>query len=185
MRQSRGDGGRWGGRGGTGSGGRQEVLLPGLPPPSCFAPTAHIFPGALYLPTAAALQHAGPPASLTIVLREGLLSWKRSPPSSTKSALLAAATSNTSSKDRKESSLRISSFSHTPCSQAGRRDVIGRAVLQGVAAQGEAAAEVAAARHKAPAGQQRTRWLSVEIRMRKTLSLQTAGGQGAQHAGYL
>jgi hypothetical protein len=38
---------------------------------------------------------------------------------------------------------------------------------------------------KAPAGQQRTRWLSVEIKMRRTLSLQAAGGQGAQHAGSL
>lgn len=70
------------------------------------------------------------PAPLTIVLREGLLSWNRSPPSSTKSALLSAAIWNTSSNEMNESSLRTSSFSHTPCGadgeQRGRRRTAGR-----------------------------------------------------------
>ena len=55
--------------------------------------------------------------SLTTVCREGLLSWKRSPPSRTKSAPCLAASCSTSSNAMNESSLRTSSFSHTPCSQ--------------------------------------------------------------------
>lgn len=49
-----------------------------------------------------------------MVVREGLLSWKRSPPSSSMSTSCCCASCRISSKARKESCLRSSSFSHTP-----------------------------------------------------------------------
>ena len=50
-----------------------------------------------------------------MVVREGLLSWKRSPPSNRRSTFWFTAMSSTSSKVSNESFLRSSSRSQTPC----------------------------------------------------------------------
>lgn len=54
--------------------------------------------------------------ALTMVVRDGLLSWKRSPPRRTISTHSREAMEKISSKVLKESSQRMSSFSQTPCS---------------------------------------------------------------------
>lgn len=63
--------------------------------------------------------------ALTTVWREGLLSWKRSPPRRTRSARCCSAISKTSSKAANESWRRTSSFSHTPCGGIRQRGAAG------------------------------------------------------------
>ena len=95
------------------------------------------------------------------VVRDGLLSWNRSPPSNKKSTSFSTAICMTSSNVLNESSLRSASFSHTPCvhTKACTRPLCTNSMsyYRGSICNGPAVAEVTAAADDAPFHRQQLR----------------------------